>query len=58
MTLEQMGSHMEKYYTSSTTNTIHQDNLQMVLRFKNEILHKAPKEPLGEFLVTSGWNSL
>lgn len=53
-----MGSHMEKYYTSSTTNTIHQDNLQMVLRFKNEILHKAPKEPLGEFLVTSGWNSL
>lgn len=34
-----MGSHVEKYYISSTTNTIYQDNLQMVQRFKNAILY-------------------
>lgn len=38
-----MGSHVEKYYISSTTNTIYQDNLQMVQRFKNEILYKYQK---------------
>lgn len=32
-----MGSHVEKYYTGSITNTIHQNNLQMLQRFKNEI---------------------
>lgn len=36
----------------STTNTTHQDNLQMVQRLKNEILYEVPKEHLGEFSVT------
>lgn len=52
MTPEQIGSHMEKYYTVSTTNTRHQDNIQMAQRFKTETLYKVPKEDPGEFFIT------
>lgn len=49
-----MGSHVDKYYTGSTTNTIHDDNLQMLLRYKNKIPNKVPKEHLDEFFTTPG----
>lgn len=52
MKLEQMGSHDGKYYTGSTTNTIDQDNLQMALRLKNEILYKTLEGHPGELFIT------
>lgn len=38
-----MGNYLEKYYTGYTTNTMHQDKLKMVQRFKSEILHNVTK---------------
>ena len=49
---EQMGSHGGKYYTGSATNTRDQDNLQMALRLKNEILYKTLKGHPGELFIT------